>query len=258
MKLYILILLILILIIILKKKKEYFTNTEYWKTHDSNFLKYSNLKYFNREIKDINLKEENMFLANLLLKSPRNSYFLDVGAYNGDTCIEISKFLKSKKRGDINIIGFEPKKNLCDKINKKAKDDKLNLKCISIVLSNKKGSIFNKKEEGSGNMFNQKFKGNKFNSDLLDNQLKELGIKNVFLLKIDVEGHENEVLQGSKNILNNTKHIYIEMWNDEHIKDRQGIENGSHNKNILDNLSNFYPIQKLEKNIYFKHKDLLK
>ena len=62
------------------------------------------MKYFNREIKDINLKDENMFLANLLLKSPRNSYFLDVGAYNGDTCIEISKFLKSKKKEVILIL----------------------------------------------------------------------------------------------------------------------------------------------------------
>ena len=40
------------------------------------------------------------------------------------------------------------------------------------------------------------------------------------------------------------------MWNDKHIKEREGIEKGSHNNNILANLSNFYPIQKIEKNIY--------
>jgi FkbM family methyltransferase len=255
---YLLFILIIILItLLLNNKKEHFKDNEYWEIHDPNFLKNANLKYFDRKIKKFNLKEENNFLVDILLKSPLNSYFLDVGAFSGDSCIPIAKQLKNKNRSDINIIAFEAKKNLCDKINKKARDENLNLKCISIVLSNKKGIIFNKKEEGAGNMFNDNFKGEKFNSDTLDNQLQKLKINKVFLYKIDVEGHEAEVLQGSKKILNNTKHIYIEVWNDKHIKERNGIENGSHNINILNHLNDFYPIQKIEKNIYFKNKDLL-
>lgn len=249
---------ITLFILLINKKKEYFENNEYWEYHCPNFMKYANLKYFNKEIKKLNLKEENNFLVDILINSPLNSNFLDVGAFNGNSCIEIARILKSKKRRDINIIAFEPIKKLSDKINQKAKEENLNLKCISIVLSNKKGIIFNKKEEGSGNMFNLNFKGKKFISDTLDNQIENLGIKKVFLLKIDVEGHEPEVLQGSKRILSNTKHLFIEMWNDIHIKERDGIENGSHNKNILFYLSNFFPIQKIERNIYFKHKDLLK
>ena len=41
----------------------------------------------------------NDFLLDILLKSPQNSVFLDIGAYNGDTSIYISKKLKEKNRG---------------------------------------------------------------------------------------------------------------------------------------------------------------
>lgn len=243
--------------ILITPSQEHFKDKEYWEYHDPNFIKNANLKYFDREIKKYDIAAENSFLVDILLNSPQNSIFLDVGAYDGNTCIPIAEQLKNKNRGDIRIIAFEPKKNLCDKINLTAIEKNLNLKCISIVLSNKKGVIYNKKEEGSGNMFHKDFKGEKFNADTLDNQLKNLGVHNIFLLKIDVEGHEPEVLEGSKNILKDTQHIYIEVWNESHIKERNGIENGSHNINILKHLNNFNPIQKIEKNIYFKNKNQL-
>ena len=50
--------------------------------------------------------------------------------------------------------------------------------------------------------------------------IDSLNIKNVYFAKIDVEGHEPEVLEGAKNTLNKTKFLYIESWNDEHFKKR--------------------------------------
>ena len=228
---------------------------EYWEVHDKFFLKYANLKYFNKEIKKYTLKEENMFLTNILLNSPNRSVFLDIGAYNGDTCLEIAEFLKTNNRSDIQILAFEPKKKLCDLINKKANKNQYNLQCVNIVLSNKKGILYNKKEEGAGNMFNEKFHGDKYNSDTLDNILDDLKIQNIYLMKIDVEGHEAEVLEGAYESLKKTEQLYIELWNDDHAKQRNPAVNNSHNKNVLQLLDNFFPIQKIEKNIYFKKLD---
>lgn len=250
----ILFLVIVIILCSLYNNIESYVNLEYWEIHDPNFLKFANLKYFNKEIKKYSLKEENIFLADILINSPNNSVFLDIGAYNGDTSLDVAKILKENNRNDIKIIAFEPKKELCNLINEKAKQKKYNLECINIVISNKKGIIYNKKEEGPANMFNIKFGGNKYNSDTLDNILNTLNITNVYLMKIDVEGHEKELLEGSNKILNNTKHIYIELWNDNHAKERNPFINSSHNKNILKLLTDFYPIQKIEKNIYFKKK----
>ena len=220
------------------------------------FLKHANLKYFNKTILNYSLTSENNFFIDILLKSPNKSVFLDIGAYDGNTCIFVSKKLKENNRKDIQVLAFEPKKSLCESINKKAKQEKLNLKCINLVVSNNNDKIYMKQDQGSGTMYHKKFNGLEYDSDTLDNILKQLSIKEAHLIKIDVEGLEPEVLQGAKNILKNTKHIYIEVWNDIHLKERNGIENGSHNKNILDNLKNFYPIQKIEKNIYFKNKKL--
>ena len=92
--------------------------------------------------------------------------------------------------------------------------------------------------------------------DILDNILKKNNIKKVYFMKIDVEGQEPNVLEGAKNILKNTQHLYIEMWTDKHYTKRTGNENVEYNKTILTYLSLFYPIQKIEKNVYFKNKKL--
>jgi FkbM family methyltransferase len=225
---------------------------KYWLVHDPKFLKFANLKFFNKKILNYSLKEESDYLIKYLYESPINSVFLDIGAYNGNTCIEIAKSLKEKDRSDIQIIAFEPVKKLSDYINRISDENGYNLKCINIVVSNKKGTIYNKIEAGPCNMFNTQYNGIPYKSDILDDILQTLNIDTVFLMKIDTEGHEVEVLDGATNILKNTKYIYIEVWNDLHLPYKNAIINGSHNKNIVQKLYNFYPIQKIEKNIFFK------
>ena len=111
--------LISILIFLLISKSEYFIS-KYWQEHDKEFLENIQDTYFNKQILNYNLDQENEFITNILLKSPKNSVFLDVGAHNGSTCIPISKKLKNKKRNDIRIIAFEPNKELSNEINKKS------------------------------------------------------------------------------------------------------------------------------------------
>ena len=89
--------------------------------------------------------------------------------------------------------------------------------------------------------------------------IDSLNIKNVYFAKIDVEGHEPEVLEGAKNTLNKTKFLYIESWNDEHFKKRHIHKlSGSHNERILSEINKintfFYPIRKIEKNILYELK----
>ena len=126
-------------------------------------------------------------------------------------------------------------------------------------MSNTNGILYKKSDvvTGPGTMYGINYKGDKFKCNTLDNLLKELNIKKVYFMKIDVEGHEPEVLLGAKNILKNTDHLYIEVWSDQHYEKRSHNKNVKYNKKILDNLSDFYPIQKIEKNYYFKNIRLL-
>ena len=243
--------LFLMMFYLLRRRTETFTDDNYWKRHDPEFLKNADLSKFNMKIRDIGLKEENSFLAKLLLDSPVNSVFLDVGAYTGDTSLAVSEILNREGRKDIEMIAFEPNMSHCKTINQTARKLGYNLICINVVVSDKKGVMYSRGSEGSGTVYTDETNGKSFPTDTLDNLL---GGKDIFLLKIDVEGHEVEVLRGAKKTLQKTNHVYIEMWNDEHLKDRGYDKTSSHNKLILNELKNFYPIQKMEKNVFFTAK----
>ena len=76
----------------------------------------------------------------------------------------------------------------------------------------------------------------------LDNYLSELNIdKNISLIKIDVEGHEWEVLEGSQHTINRHKPIiYIEVWD----------KIGDYNKLVEWCKQNNYNMEKISKNDY--------
>jgi hypothetical protein len=46
------------------------------------------------------------------------------------------------------------------------------------------------------------------------------------------------------------------MWTDKHYTERTGNKYVEYNKKILSYLKLFYPIQKIEKNVYFKNKNI--
>tara|TARA_B100001778_G_scaffold242589_1_gene202913 strand:- start:252 stop:932 length:681 start_codon:yes stop_codon:yes gene_type:complete len=221
----------------------------YWQEHDISFLKHANLSRFNSKILDLDLKSENHFFAQQLQYAPNKSKMLDIGAYKGDTCIPVAKELKENGRADIEVIAFEPNKTYCDQINETALQEKINLKCIQTALSDKTQPLFMKTDEGSGTMYDTMFTGEEVKSQPLDH----FGFENVALMKVDVEGHEDQVLRGSKQTLIHTDKLYVEMWNDHHYNERHpNHDKGSHNERILNEIQRCQPLQKIEKNVLFQ------
>ena len=220
----------------------------YYMKHDENFIKYADLQFFNKEIIDIDEDDENEYLLNIIKDAPTNSIILDIGAFNGDTSIYLARNLKKIGRDDIQIICFEPNPNHCANINKHTCSQKMNIKVINKLISDKKRILYMKKDEGSGTMYDECYDKNnrKYESISID----EINIdkSKIFFAKVDVEGHEPEVLAGALNTLKNAAYIYIEVWNDHHFKERHQFKlSGSHNKRILDGIKNindaFKPLQ---------------
>ena len=225
------------------------TSREYWQTHDDTFMQKANLTRFNPTILDYDIKQENDFFVEQLVHAPKNSKMLDLGAYKGDTCIPVAEKLKKAGRNDIEVIAFEPNKKYCDHINKIASDKSLNLSCVQSALSDKTQTLHMKKDEGSGTMYDTMFTGEAVSSQPLDN----FKISNVSLMKIDVEGHEDQVLRGAQETLATTHKLYVEMWNDEHYNKRHTHHGeGSHNQRILEQIPHCEALQKIEKNVFFE------
>lgn len=226
----------------------------YYMVHDPVFTQKANLKYFNKKILNISGLKETMFLFNLVKDAPSNSVILDIGAFNGDTSIVISKMLKNINRNDLKIICFEPNVQNCNKIKQAKEKFNLNIDIINKIISNKEQTLYMKKNEGAGTMYDTCYSNSvKYDAITIDS----LDIQNVYFAKIDVEGHEPEVLEGARNTLKQTKFIYVESWNDGHFKNRHLHKlTGSHNERILNQINqintNFYPIQKVEKNILYE------
>lgn len=227
----------------------------YFLFHDKNFLENADLSMFNKNILNYKIFKENRYLFKIIKNSPKNAIILDIGAYVGDTTIFISKKLKEINRQDIKIICFEPNPKHCSEIIKKKHQFGLNIEVHNKIISDCVQRLYMKKNEGSGTMYDKCYKSKIFYDSI---SLDSLELKNVYFCKIDVEGHEPEVLSGAINTLLNCKYLYIEMWNDEHFKKRHIKKlDGSHNIRILNMIksinNNFKPIQKIEKNILFQN-----
>lgn len=145
---------------------------------------------------------------------------IDVGAHKGEFINNILKRISINK-----IYAFEPNKNNFKELKKKkiklfkvALDNKIGVKKI---LINKLSSTSTLSKVNKKSLF---FKLKNFITDNNDNYNKEFLVKtstldNIFkkknmhantLLKIDVEGYELNVLQGSKHILKKINYIIIE------------------------------------------------
>ena len=221
--------------------------------HDPVFLRTANLDSFNMEIANAGLAHENEFFLSLLLLSLQGSIFLDVGAFNGDTCIPVAQMLSAKGRGDVRVVAFEPSEARSGSINAVAKKEGLNLRCENTAISDALCTLYMKKDEGPGTMYDVDFAGVAVPATSLDS----FSFDEVALIKLDVEGHEDIVLKGAQKTLACTRNLYVEMWNDDHFKRRHPTkQQGSHNKRILDLIPNaLLPRQKMEKNIFFQRDD---
>jgi FkbM family methyltransferase len=163
------------------------------------------------------------------IKSQINSfeYFLDIGSNSGTLSLPFID------ENNLKIICFEPLKYNYEKLikNYRLNNALRNNEFHNIALSDKSGDSyinFNEVHENIGtasideNRQKNNEKKEKIKIEKLDN-LYQFKNKNIFI-KIDVEGHEKEVLDGSIDILKNNKILmYLETRNDKLLEDLKNL-----------------------------------
>ncbi len=192
-----------------------------------------------------------LIIKNLKTKKP---VIFDVGCYIGNFSTNLQKRLNLKKNS---FYLFDANPNLKVK----------NFKYYNEVFSNKiqmKNFYLNEFLPSSGSSletdvkndlkwnftrrimslsFKKKFKSFKIKTNTLDNFCKEKKIKKIDILKIDVEGSELKVLEGSKKILDKTNIIQVEI-----LQNKKNFDKIKNKVTILLKKYNFHKIS--EKNIY--------
>ena len=154
------------------------------------------------------------------LKKYNSDYFIDIGANSG-----IYSLIVRNKFQKIIIKSFEPvnktiikfRKNL--KLNKKLK----NIKIYKFGLSNKNSQLLMRAKTRDGYIQSSGYGVVKKEDNLknlhIEKNIFKIGDKTIKLknkkicIKIDAEGHEHEVLQGLKNLLNyNEIFLQVEVF----------------------------------------------
>jgi len=133
-----------------------------------------------------------------------NDVVIDIGAYIGTHTLPLSHF--SKK-----VYAFEGNDDIFSFLNKNIETNNItNITPFNVVLSNSNNLLkFYERNTGTSRVSNKLIKGNckvvepKILDDLIPNDEK------IKLIKIDVEGHEFEVLEGAKNIIEKSRPIIL-------------------------------------------------
>ena len=175
----------------------------------------------------------------------KDTCVIDIGANIG---IHTVTMLNSIGEGGI-VIAFEPQNEINDCLKNTLENIGNNFIISDKLVSNKTDeSMFYSDGTGRSRIpirnhrYTKKWNKTIKQTITLDTFLSELNIdKIISLIKIDVEGHEWEVLEGSQNTINTHKPIiYIEVWD----------KIGDYNKLVEWCKQNNYNIEKLTKNDY--------
>ena len=146
-----------------------------------------------------------------------NTNMIDIGANIGTTSLIMSRYISE----NYYIHSFEPVYHNILEMNVKQNNLEDKIKTFNFGLSNKseilKGGFIDFSIEanyGFTQISNlEKIDEIDNNYKIYVNTLDSFNIQHVSFIKLDVEGHEREVLEGSINtIINNTPTILIEIW----------------------------------------------
>lgn len=159
-------------------------------------------------------KERDMDIINLVKKVCKTGdVFVDVGANIGYETIYASHIV-----GESGLVySFEPLKNLASQIMESIQINKIkNITLINKALSDQAGKAFiylNDEDAGLTSLETKDLANKKTEITLstMDEELKNIK-KRVSFIKVDVEGHELEVLKGAKSIIEkNNPYIVFEF-----------------------------------------------
>lgn len=135
---------------------------------------------------------------------------LDIGANMGSHSVALSKMAPENT-----IYSFEPQSHVCNLLANNVEANKAeNVKIFCHALSAQEGeSKFPKydytvdKVNQGGQWLNENNDGETVQLRVLDSVLKEHGSPRVCMIKMDVEGHENNVLDGARQMLSRDKPV---------------------------------------------------
>lgn len=145
----------------------------------------------------------------------KNTNAVDIGGFIGTHTYTLSDAVGNGK-----VYTFEPQPWAYKCIRKTLSKNKIkNVKLTNKGISDKKGIInFCSDYTGGSSMCKERKKNYKWleRYSIKIINLDSLNLKNISIMKIDVEGHEIEVLKGAKKtIMSNRPVIVIEIWNNK-------------------------------------------
>ena len=153
----------------------------------------------------INEHVEKVFEIILKQISP-NDVFVDVGAWIGDFVLPVAA-----KIGNGVVIAFEQDPHNLEKLRKNVLLNNFkNVTIIDKIVSNKIGELmFENRGEPTSSVTLQKEAGVYIETCTLDNVLSDYD--KIDIIKIDVEGHEIQVLEGANHTLDKTRMVVLEV-----------------------------------------------
>lgn len=153
-----------------------------------------------------------------VFKDFKEGIFVDIGANIGKYTVMIGNQLK----GNGKIISIEPHPNNFEILKKNVEVNKCeNVTLVNAACWNTKSTLKLFDHEAHPLLASAVKESKNFitvDSEPLDDILDRLGVKNVDLVKIDVEGAESKVLEGMKNLLKIGKvRIVFEAWDNSFV-----------------------------------------
>lgn len=141
--------------------------------------------------------------------------YVDIGANIGGHSLFMALFCKAEK-----VFAFEPQTDLFEKLCTNATHNlALNLFARNVALSDKSGIgvmySVNRGNRGGGMLKLQDLPWrDSWNCEnaIFVARLDDLALPNVKLMKVDVEGHEFQVLKGAERTLSTVDHLVVEVW----------------------------------------------
>lgn len=148
-----------------------------------------------------------------------NTEIIDIGANIGTHSVGIINYFKSHLSMNTTLIAFEPQKIMYDLLchNVKQSNPNINTKLYNVGLSDKNCIIYNIVPDykntdnpgGYGLEFNDTPTNNPREEKIAIQTLDSLNLSNVSFIKIDVEGHENQVIKGAEQTIKQSKPVMI-------------------------------------------------